>query len=55
MPENFYLAPEFSNLIHGFLSPYVKKKMLAPELYLVLSTLAILFFKDVREVLSKFY
>jgi hypothetical protein len=44
-PEHFYLAPEFSNLIHGFLSPYLQKYMLAPEkkglapeLFLVLST-----------------
>jgi hypothetical protein len=55
-PENFYVAPEFSNsyvalscylvsLIHGFLSPYLQKKLLAPEkkglapeLFLVLST-----------------
>jgi hypothetical protein len=38
-PENFYLAPEFSNLIHGFLSPYLQIYiyMLAPELFLVLS------------------
>jgi hypothetical protein len=43
------MAPEFSNLIlsliHGFLSPYLRKKNLAPEkkglapeLFLVLST-----------------
>jgi hypothetical protein len=25
-PENFYLAPEFLNLIHGFLSPYLQKQ-----------------------------
>jgi hypothetical protein len=25
-PENIYLAPEFSNLIHGFLNPYLQKK-----------------------------
>jgi hypothetical protein len=25
-PENFYLAPEFSNWIRGFLSPYLHKK-----------------------------
>jgi hypothetical protein len=32
------MAPEFSNLIHGFLSPCLQKNMLAPELFLVLST-----------------
>jgi hypothetical protein len=40
------MAPEFSNSIHGFLSPYLQKKKkvlapekkgLAPELFLVLS------------------
>jgi hypothetical protein len=25
-PLNFYLAPEFSNLIHGFLTLYLQKK-----------------------------
>jgi hypothetical protein len=28
----------YLSLIHGFLSPYLQKNMLAPELFLVLST-----------------
>jgi hypothetical protein len=28
-PENFYLAPEFSNLIHDFFGPYLQKKKYA--------------------------
>jgi hypothetical protein len=40
-PENFYLAPEFSNLVLKNIVLILRvplKNMLAPELFLVLST-----------------
>jgi hypothetical protein len=40
----FTWSLNFQIQIHGFLSPYLKKKFLAPELFLVLSTPVLLLY-----------